>query len=76
MKRTAILLGVLAAMSIIPSVAAAGNITTQDRPQDKAQIVAQIFKPQPQNPARATVARVSAHRFSAHRISVLRIQTR
>jgi len=71
MKRTAIILGVLAALSI-PSVAAAGNITTQDRPQQKAQ----ILKPQPQSPARATVAKVSAHRFSAHRISVLRIQMR
>ncbi len=76
MKRTAIILGIAATMGVAPSVAAAGNITTQDRPQDKAQIVAQIFKPQPQSPARATVARVSAHRFSAHRISVLRIQTR
>ncbi len=72
MKRTAIILGIAAAMGIAPSVAAGGNITTQDRPQDKVQ----IFKPQPQSPARATVARVSAHRFTAHRISVLRIQSR
>ena len=76
MKRTATILGIAAAMAAVPSVAVAGNITTQDRPQDKAQIVAQIFKPQPQSPARATVAKVSAHRFSAHRISVLRIQMR
>ena len=72
MKRTAIILGVVAAMGIVPSVAAGGNITTQDRPQDKVQ----IFKPQPQSPARATVARVSTHRFSVYRISVLRIQSR
>lgn len=72
MKRTAIILGVAAAMGIVPAVAGAGNSTTQDRPQYKAQ----IFKPQPQSPARATVARVSAHRFSADRISVLHIQSR
>lgn len=76
MKRTATILGIAAAMAVVPSVAAAGNITTQDTPQDKAQVVAQIFKPQPQSPARATVARVSTHRFSAHRISLLRIQSR
>ena len=76
MKRTATVLGIAFAMAVVPSVAAAGNITPQDRPQDKAQIVAQIFKPQPQSPARAMVARVSAQRFSAHRISVLRIEKR
>jgi len=76
MKRTATILGIAAAMAVVPSVAAAGNITTQDRPQDKAQIVAQIFKPQPQSPARATIARVSTHRFTAHKISLLRIQSR
>ena len=72
MKCTATILGIAFAMAAVPSVAGAGNITTQDRPQQKAQ----ILKPQPQSPARATVARVTAHRFSAHRISVLRIQTR
>ena len=72
MKRTAIILGVAAAMGIVPSVAAGGNITTQDRPQDKVQ----IFKPQPQSPARVTVARVSSQRFSANKISLIRISAR
>ncbi len=76
MKRTATILGIAAAMGVVPSVAAAGNSTTQDRPQDKVQIVSQILNPQPLNPARVRVARVSAHRFSAYRISVLRIQSR
>ncbi len=72
MKRTATILGIAAALAVVPTVASAGNITTQDRPQQKAQ----VLKPPPQSPARATVARVSAHRFSAHRLSVLRIQIR
>lgn len=71
MKRTATILGIAAALAI-PSVASAGNIATQDRPQQKAQ----VLEPQPQSPARATIARVSAHRFRAHRISLLRIQSR
>ncbi len=69
MKRTAIILGIAAAMAVVPSVAAGGNISTQDRPQDKVQ----IFKPQPQSPARVTVARVSSQRFSANKISLIRI---
>ena len=76
MKRTATILGIAAAMGVVPSVAAAGNIATQDRPQDKAQIVAQILRPQPQSPARVTVARVSSHRFTAQKISLLRTQSR
>ncbi|MBA3375340.1 MAG: hypothetical protein ACR2M2_08985 [Gaiellaceae bacterium] len=76
MKRTAIILGVAATMGVVPSVASGGNITTQDRPQDKAQIVAQVLKPQPLNPARVTVARVSSHIFSVQKIPLLRIQAR
>jgi len=72
MKRTATILGIAAAMGVVPSVAAAGNIATQD----KAQIVAQILRPQPQSPARVTVARVSSHRFTAQKISLLRTQSR
>ena len=72
MKRTAIILGIAAAMAVVPAVAAGGNISTQDRPQDKVQ----IFKPQPQSPARHTVARVSSHRFSPQRISLIHISSR
>jgi hypothetical protein len=76
MKRTAIILGIAAAMGVVPSVASAGGITTQDKPQVKAQIVVQIFKPQPVSTARYTVARVSSHRFSVQKISLLRIHAR
>jgi len=71
MKRTAIILGIAAAMGVVPSVAAGGNITTQDRPQDKAQVVAQVFKPQPLSPAVLRVAMVNSHRASAYKITLL-----
>ncbi|MBA3434018.1 MAG: hypothetical protein H0U08_08000 [Actinobacteria bacterium] len=80
MKRTAIILGIAAAMGVVPSVAAAGNATAQLKPQLKAQLkpqlAVQIFKPQPASPARVTVARATTYRFSTHRISLLRIQSR
>jgi hypothetical protein len=76
MKRTAITLGIAAAMGIVPSVASAGTTTAQLKPQLKPQPVVQIFKPQPASPARITVARVSSHRAGTHRISLLRIQSR
>ncbi len=76
MKRTAIILGIAAAIGVVPSVASGGNITTQDKPQVKPQVVVQVLKPQPLSPARVTVARVSSHRFTAQKISLLRIQSR
>ena len=76
MKRTATILGIAVAMAVVPSVASAGGITTQDKPQLKTQIVVQIFKPQPVSTARYTVARVSSHRFSAQKISLLHIRSR
>ena len=76
MKRTAIILGIAAAMGVVPSVAAAGNARAQLKPQLKPQLVVQILKPQPANPARVTVARVSSYRAGTHRISLLRIQSR
>lgn len=72
MKRTAIILGIAAAMGVVPSVAAAGNATAQVKPQLKPQFLVQVFKPQPANPARVTVARVSSHRAGTHRISLIR----
>jgi hypothetical protein len=76
MKRTAIILGVAAAMGVVPSVASAGGIKTQDTPQQKAQVVVQVFKPQPVRTAQYTVAQVSSHRFSAQKISLLHIHSR
>ena len=76
MKRTAIILGIATAMGVVPSVAAAGGITTQQKPQLKTQVVVQIFKPQPARTAHYTVARVSSHRFSAQKISLLHIHSR
>ena len=76
MKRTAITLGVAAAMGIVPSVAAAGNATAQLKPQLKPELLVQIFKPQPARTAHITAARVSSHRAGTHRISLLRIQSR
>ena len=75
MKRTATILGIAFAMGVVPSVASAGGITTQDKPQLKTQVVVQIFKPQPVSTARHTVARVSSHRFSAQNISLLYIHS-
>ena len=72
MKRAAIILGIAAAMGVVPSVASAGNITTQQEPQ----VVVQILKPQPVSTARHTVARVSSHRYSAHKISLLHSHSR
>ncbi len=76
MKRTATILGIAAAMAVVPSVAAAENSTAQAKPQLKAQVVVQVLKPQPLSPARVTVARVSSQRFSANRISLIRISAR
>jgi hypothetical protein len=76
MKRTAIILGIAAAMGVVPSVASAGKITTQNKPQLKTQVVVQILKPQPVSAARYTVARVSSHRFSTQKISLLHIRSR
>jgi hypothetical protein len=77
MKRTAIILGIAAAMGVAPSVAAAGNSTAQAKPaQQKVQVVVQILKPQPVSTARYTVARVSSHRYTAQRISLLHIHSR
>jgi hypothetical protein len=76
MKRTAIILGIAAAMGVAPSVASAGGFTTQDKPQLKTQVVVQILKPQPVSTARYTVAQVSSHRFSAQKISLLHIHSR
>jgi hypothetical protein len=76
MKRAAIILGVAAAMGVVPSVASAGGITTQDKPQQKAQVVVQILKPQPVRTAHYTVAQVSSHRFSVQKISLLHIHSR
>jgi hypothetical protein len=76
MKRTAIILGIAAAMGVAPSVASAGSSTTQQKPQLKTQVVVQIVKPQPVRTARYTVARVSSHRYSAQKISLLHIHSR
>ena len=76
MKRTAIILGIAAAFGVVPSVAAAGSMTTQQKPQFKPQVVVQILKPQPVSTARHTVARVSSHRFSPQRISIIHISSR
>jgi len=76
MKRTATILGIAAAIAVVPSVAAAGNSTAQAKPQLKAQVVVQVLKPQPLSPARVTVARVSSQRFSANRISLIRVSAR
>jgi hypothetical protein len=76
MKRTATILGIAAAMGVVPSVASAGGITTQDKPQLKTQVVVQILKPQPVSTARYTVARVSSHRFTAQKTSLLHIHSR
>ena len=76
MKRTAIILGIAAAMGVVPSVASAGSSTAQAKPQLKAQVVVQVLKPQPVSTAWFTVARVSSHRFSAQEISLLRIHAR
>jgi hypothetical protein len=76
MKRTAIVLGIVAAMGVVPSVASAGGITTQQKTQQKPQVVVQILKPQPVRTARYTVARVSSQRFSTEKISLLRIHAR
>ena len=75
MKRTAVILGIAAAMGVVPSVAAAGS-TAQQKPQFKPQVVVQILKPQPVSTARHTVARVSAHRFSPQRVSLSHISSR
>jgi hypothetical protein len=76
MKRTAIVLGIAASMGVAPSVASAGGIATQDKPQLKTQVIVQIFKPQPVSTARYTVARVSSDRFSTQKISLLHIHSR
>ena len=76
MKRTAIILGIAAAMGVAPSVASAGNITTQDKPQFKTQVVVQVFKPQPVSTARYTVAQVSSQRFNTQKISLIHIHSR
>lgn len=76
MKRTAIILGIAATMGVVPSVAAAGNITTQIKPQLKAQVVVQVLKPQPVSPARITIARATSYKASAYRISLFRAQSR
>ena len=75
MKRTAIILGIAAAMGVAP-VASAGSSTTQQKPQLKTQVVVQILKPQPVRTARYTVARVSSQRFSTQKISLLHIHSR
>ncbi len=75
MKRIAVILGIAAAMGVVPSVASAGS-TTQQKPQFKPQVVVQILKPQPVSTARHTVARVSSHRLSPQRISLIHISSR
>jgi hypothetical protein len=76
MKRTAVVLGIAAAMGVVPSVASAGGITTQQKTQQKPQVVVQILKPQPVRTARYTVARVSSQRFSTQKISLRHIHSR
>jgi len=76
MKRIATIAAVVTTAAIaVPSVAAAGGVTAQVKPQLKAQVVAQVVKPQRVSAA-VTAQRVSAQRASAYRISLIRMQSR
>lgn len=75
-KRIAIILGIAAAMGVAPSVAAAGNVTAQVKPQVTAQIVKQQVTAQVVN-AQAVKAQVVAQRANAKRVALLiRVQSR
>ena len=77
MKRIATIAAVLTAAALAgPSVAAAGNVTAQVKPQVTAQIVgAQVAKAQRVSAA-VTAQRVTSQRVNAKRLSLLlRVQS-
>jgi hypothetical protein len=79
MKRTAVVLGIAAALFVAPRAANAGNVTAQVNPQVKArvvatqvvttQVVAQIVTSQ-RVVAAVTAQRVDTQRKRAHRLSI------
>ena len=74
MKRTAVILGIAAALGVVPSVASAGHGAAE------AAVQASGRRADPEAAAGVdgarTVARVSSHRFSPQRITPIHISSR